>query len=340
MSEIIYGVFVSSTYEDLREERAEVQKALLKLHCFPIGMELFGSADEETLEFIKRRIDECDYYVVIVADRYGSVAEDGVSFTEKEYDYAKSTKKPVLAFLREDRGKIERDKTETDPKKRERLDCFIKKISHSPVSYFISSHELALQVTTSFVNERERHPAVGYIRTDQTVNLKKYTDLLEQKADIESQLAVLRRGSEGPFLHAQDLVTIKYLVKPRAPAGQTKPNEKPQNFEKTKSYSQLFLAISRSILLGSDEIQDIKKNVLYDLSEMSSKNYIVEYDNEYAIETVIQRLFGWRLITIEIQHRKRPEMIMIYKMSDGDEYHDVRILRLTEYGQEQFGFIM
>jgi hypothetical protein len=46
--EIIYSVFVSSTYEDLREERAEVQKALLKLHCLPIGMELFGAADEET----------------------------------------------------------------------------------------------------------------------------------------------------------------------------------------------------------------------------------------------------------------------------------------------------
>lgn len=54
MVDVIYSVFVSSTYEDLREERAEVQKALLKLNCFPIGMELFGSADEETWEFIKR----------------------------------------------------------------------------------------------------------------------------------------------------------------------------------------------------------------------------------------------------------------------------------------------
>src|SRR5262245_31099313 len=42
--EIIYSVFVSSTYEDLREERAAVQKALLQLKCMPIGMELFGSA--------------------------------------------------------------------------------------------------------------------------------------------------------------------------------------------------------------------------------------------------------------------------------------------------------
>jgi hypothetical protein len=108
--EIIYSVFVSSTYEDLRAERAEVQKALLKLHCLPIGMELFGSADEETWDFIKRQIAECDYYVVVIADRYGSTAADGLSYTEKEYDYAREIEKPVLAFLHNDRGNIARDK--------------------------------------------------------------------------------------------------------------------------------------------------------------------------------------------------------------------------------------
>jgi Domain of unknown function (DUF4062) len=109
-SEIIYTVFVSSTYEDLREERAEVQKALLKLGCMPIGMELFGSADEDTWEFIKRQIAESDYYVVVLADRYGSLAPDGVSYTEKEYDYAREIQKPILAFVHGNRGGIPRDK--------------------------------------------------------------------------------------------------------------------------------------------------------------------------------------------------------------------------------------
>jgi Domain of unknown function (DUF4062) len=164
-TEVIYGVFVSSTYEDLREERAEVQKALLKLHCLPIGMELFGSADEETWEFIKRRIAECDYYVVVVADRYGSTASDGLSYTEKEYDYAKELHKPVLAFVHGNRGSIRRDKTESDPGSRDKLEAFIKKVSRSPVSYYNTPHELATQVTVSFVNERDRRPAVGYVRS-------------------------------------------------------------------------------------------------------------------------------------------------------------------------------
>src|SRR5215471_7198827 len=118
VGEIIYSVFVSSTYEDLREERAAVQKALLQLHCMPIGMELFGSADEETWEFIQRQIENCDYYVVILADKYGSTGADGLSFTEKEYDYAREIKKPVLAFVHGNRGGIPRDKTEQDSEKR------------------------------------------------------------------------------------------------------------------------------------------------------------------------------------------------------------------------------
>jgi hypothetical protein len=44
-----YHVFVSSTYEDLREERREVMQALLALDCIPTGMELFPEGPTTTL---------------------------------------------------------------------------------------------------------------------------------------------------------------------------------------------------------------------------------------------------------------------------------------------------
>jgi len=67
-----YQVFVSSTYEDLREERQEVIQALLELDCIPAGMELFPAADEDQWTLIRKVIDDCDYYIVIIAGRYGS----------------------------------------------------------------------------------------------------------------------------------------------------------------------------------------------------------------------------------------------------------------------------
>ena len=36
-----YQVFISSTFEDLQEERRQVMQALLALDCIPTGMELF-----------------------------------------------------------------------------------------------------------------------------------------------------------------------------------------------------------------------------------------------------------------------------------------------------------
>lgn len=72
-----YTVFLSSTYDDLREERNAVIQALLEMDCFPCSMEYFPSDDDEQFEFIKSIIDECDYYILIIAGRYGSMGKTG-----------------------------------------------------------------------------------------------------------------------------------------------------------------------------------------------------------------------------------------------------------------------
>src|SRR5580658_4628498 len=97
-----YQIFISSTYEDLREERDHVIKAILEMGHIPVGMEMFSAADDAQWNIIKRQIDQSDYYIVVVATRYGSTDEAGVSYTEKEYDYAVEQKVPVIGFLLDD----------------------------------------------------------------------------------------------------------------------------------------------------------------------------------------------------------------------------------------------
>src|SRR5215510_13194150 len=94
-----YKVFVSSTFKDLQDERQQVMQALLELDCMPTGMELFPASDETKWSLITRVIDDCDYYLVIIGGRYGSVDDTGISYTEREYDYAVRRGIPVLAFL-------------------------------------------------------------------------------------------------------------------------------------------------------------------------------------------------------------------------------------------------
>jgi hypothetical protein len=101
MEEKKYQIFVSSTYKDLIDAREKVFETILRLYHFPVGMEMFSADDVEQWEVIKDTIDSSDYYVVIIGHRYGSVTAEGLSYTEKEYDYAKEQNIPILAFIRD-----------------------------------------------------------------------------------------------------------------------------------------------------------------------------------------------------------------------------------------------
>ena len=75
-TDVKYQVFVSSTYDDLIDERKEITQAILEADCIPAGMELFPASNKPQWEFIKSVIDESDFYLVIVAGRYGSEGTD------------------------------------------------------------------------------------------------------------------------------------------------------------------------------------------------------------------------------------------------------------------------
>jgi hypothetical protein len=98
-----YQVFVSSTFADLTVERQAVIQGLLSLDHFPAGMEQFPASDEDAWALIRGVIDDSDYYLLVVGGRYGSINQEGISYTEMEFDYATAKKKPILAFLHAER---------------------------------------------------------------------------------------------------------------------------------------------------------------------------------------------------------------------------------------------
>jgi hypothetical protein len=52
------------------------------------GMELFRAADDQPLNLLRRVIDECNYYIMFITGRCGSIDKEGIGFTEMERDYA------------------------------------------------------------------------------------------------------------------------------------------------------------------------------------------------------------------------------------------------------------
>jgi Domain of unknown function (DUF4062) len=66
-----YQIFISSTFRDLADERQDAIRTVLDLGHIPSGMEIFPAADIEQFEYIRKIIDECDYYVLIIGARSG-----------------------------------------------------------------------------------------------------------------------------------------------------------------------------------------------------------------------------------------------------------------------------
>ncbi len=134
-----YQVFVSSTFTDLIDERRAVMQALLELDCIPAGMELFPASDEDSWTLIQQVIDDCDYYLVIVGGRYGSMDPNGVGYTEKEYDYAVASGKHVLGFVHADPGSIPAKHTEKDVHLSAKLEAFRHKVQQKQCKHWMDA---------------------------------------------------------------------------------------------------------------------------------------------------------------------------------------------------------
>jgi hypothetical protein len=111
----LFTSFVSSTYRDLVEERDQVRRYLIENQCFPLGMEIFPSTGAGQWSFIKAAIDAADFCVFIVAGSFGSIWEDGVSWTQREFRYARERDKPMVVMVHERPEDLPAVRRETDP---------------------------------------------------------------------------------------------------------------------------------------------------------------------------------------------------------------------------------
>lgn len=171
-----YQIFVSSTFEDLKDERDLVIRAILEMGYIPVGMEMFSAGDEEQWKLIQRQIDDCDYYVVIAAHRYGS-QDDKISYTEKEYDYAFSKGIPTLGFIISDDAEWPISKSDTDTEKKLSLDNFKLKIRKKLVSFWLNKEDLYGKVSISLMKQFTTNPGVGWIKANELVGPEVLTEL-------------------------------------------------------------------------------------------------------------------------------------------------------------------
>ena len=171
-----FSVFISSTYEDLKNERQALVGVALENNFIPVGMEQFHAAPTSQWNVITKMIDECDFYLLVIGGRYGSIdKEAGISYTEKEYNYAKTKGLPVLVLIKKSSAITESEQDTGDDKyvKMQKLEEFRNRVKNdaNTVDFFTDLNSLKYVASPTFRN------AINYV--DDNAGWVRYRDIVD-----------------------------------------------------------------------------------------------------------------------------------------------------------------
>lgn len=259
---IRHQVFVSSTFTDLVEERAEVIQAVWELDCIPTGMESFVATNESQWDVIRRVIDESDYYVLIIGGRYGSITDDGISYTEKEYRYAKKLGIPVLAFVHKNPADISIGKSEKDEEARAKLEAFRQRVMNEhPVRSWTTATDLGSIVSRSISREIKINPRPGWIRNDGSspiALLEQISKLTDENRQLRERVSTIANSEIDETLEDGDdeveVFGTRRVLKPGDSSG------KVEQWNSLVSWNDIFRDIGPALINETTE-EDLKDTI-------------------------------------------------------------------------------
>ncbi|RRY13232.1 DUF4062 domain-containing protein [Brucella anthropi] len=340
MQTIRYQVFVSSTFTDLKEERAEVIQALWEMDCIPTGMEAFVASNEDQWKVIQRVIDDSDYYVLIIGGRYGSVANEGISYTEKEYRYAKEIGLPVLAFVHENPEEIPAGKSEKDDDSRRKLEAFRSEVmKEHPVRKWKTPQELGGVASRSLLREIKISQRPGWVRNDGSSPIA----LLEQVNSLSEENRKLRElikddtsyGDTDSLEQGGDLIKISGIITVEKEDSFWHTDD--ENWDVEISWDNIFTDIGPATINEASETELKKILAGYNKLNPAKKNQIIQAEtiNPTSWNEILIQLRALGFIEPGTKKRAVSDRNSYWKITPKGDKHLVSLLarrRLTANG--------
>lgn len=320
-----YQVFISSTFEDLEKTRLNIITTLLAIGCIPDGMELRTSSTSEPWERISSAIDECDYFVIIVAGRYGSFFDKEISWIEKEYEYALSKSIPLLVFIKDDKSitKVEED---SNQKSKNKLKEFKKRLCKEKYNRkWTTVDSLSKEINSAILNALNENPRPGWIKANGFVkdNSETRTDLLVQS------------------------LYSKYLKKTISFDFQVNQVINKENkriiYTNTFNYLELFDFVSKACFPSTRNIEnDLYSFVIHENANTIISDKVKPYIIDYlpTIFSIIQLFHADNLIDIEIVQESKEKSVLsnnieeVFNSIYGDFQNNITCYKTTQLGSK------
>ena len=294
-----YQVFISSTYTDLIEERRKILDVLLMADCIPAGMEAFVATDDEQFSVIKKVIDLCDYYILIVGMRYGSInPSSGKSYTEMEYEYALEQGIPVLVFAIDDTVELPSDKKETTLDNIEKLNRFREKaLTNRLASLWKTGDDLAGKVAISIMQAKTTVARPGWQRAvdyDEASLRREIMVLQENKKKLEFKLNeandtinTFTQQNNLAFTDCDIKIDYHYTY-----------NKQRKNENKTFLLPEIFSAIATEMMDVMIVESKIESTMVSQLLRPGYSEYVhgICIDDSHLVKRILNQLKALRLV--------------------------------------------
>jgi hypothetical protein len=318
-----FQVFISSTFTDLQTERSAIFDTIMRANSIPVGMELIPALDENQLDFIKTIIDKSDYYLLIIGGRYGSMDKEGISFTEREYDYAITKNIPVLSFIHSNPDSIPSGQCDNDPDIKKKLERFRNKVKETRlVKFYQHSDQLRLEVMQSLMTAIQINPRIGWIRGDAAASVEVLNDNISLRKQIDILTKEINEYKKSEIPEITDLASIDEIYK--LTFFHTSGDGKTHYYNIELSWRKIFSLIAPSLM--SPQYENIFNK---EFSSYASTQNILQGG---------QDLFGLHLLSEDIDNIRIQlgalGLIQIFQEKDNNgNYRNLHVL--TEVGKQK-----
>lgn len=150
-------IYVSSSYQDLKEYRRRAAETIRKIGHVPVGMERDSASERRPLDACLADVRRCQAYLGILGFRYGSSPPgEARSYTELEYEEAGRRQNPcrLMFVARSDVTGIPPQFVDRDPGRVEAFRTLVE--AHHSVAHFSTPGGFAEEVEAAVLNELGR----------------------------------------------------------------------------------------------------------------------------------------------------------------------------------------
>jgi len=164
-----YHIFIGSTLDDLKNERKELIRIVMELGHIPVIADYLDSDARSYLKILQKVIEECDYFVALVAHKY-SAADGKVSPLISQCSTAAKKGIPVLALVIDEKARSKPAKKEKDPALIRKLNDFKTRLQEGPCETWLNVPDLCQKAQSLLVQELNVNARPGWVRAEKLID--------------------------------------------------------------------------------------------------------------------------------------------------------------------------